>query len=224
MRYNFRIFKSAIVIIFIALVFTSGCKPKEIRIIETTDVHGVILPFDFVEKQPLDASLASAATYIRQVRDKNSNLLLLDNGDNLQGQPEEYYFNFIDTISPHFNAEVMNFMAYDAGTVGNHDIETGHSVYDRLRKLYKFPLLAANAVDIKTGQPYFKPYAILKKEGLKIAVFGMVTPAIPTWLPPELYSGIEFRDMVKTAKKWMPEILAQKPRGVQIDLSPQDFR
>ena len=211
MRYNFRIFKSAIVIIFIALVFTSGCKPKEIRIIETTDVHGVILPFDFVEKQPLDASLASAATYIRHVRDKNSNLLLLDNGDNLQGQPEEYYFNFIDTISPHFNAEVMNFMAYDAGTVGNHDIETGHSVYDRLRKLYKFPLLAANAVDIKTGQPYFKPYAILKKEGLKIAVFGMVTPAIPTWLPPELYSGIEFRDMVKTAKKWMPEILAQKP-------------
>jgi 2',3'-cyclic-nucleotide 2'-phosphodiesterase/3'-nucleotidase len=136
---------------------------------------------------------------------------LLDNGDNLQGQPEEYYYNFIDTISPHFNSEVMNYMGYEAGTVGNHDIEAGHSVYDRLRKLYKFPLLAANAIDIKTGQPYFKPYAIFKKNGLKIAVFGMVTPAIPTWLPPELYSGMEFRDMLKTAKLWMPEILQQKP-------------
>jgi 2',3'-cyclic-nucleotide 2'-phosphodiesterase/3'-nucleotidase len=106
---------------------------------------------------------------------------------------------------------VMNYMGYEAGTVGNHDIEAGHSVYDRLTKLYKFPLLAANAIDVKSGKPYFKPYTIIKKKGLKIAVFGMVTPAIPTWLPPELYSGIEFRDMLKTAKKWMPEIIALKP-------------
>ena len=211
MRSHLRFAKSVVFLIFILLIVSSGCKPKKIIILETTDVHGVILPFDFVEKQPLDASLASAETYIRQIRDKKTNMLLLDNGDNLQGQPEEYYYNFIDTIAPHFNAEVMNYMGYEAGTVGNHDIEAGHSVYDRLRKLYKFPMLAANAVDIKTGHPYFKPYTIVKKKGLKIAVFGMVTPAIPTWLPPELYSGIEFRDMLYTAKLWMPEILNQKP-------------
>lgn len=211
MKPEIRIIKSAVLLIFIALIFSSGCKSKRIRILETTDVHGVILPFDFVEKQTLDASLANAVTYISQLRGKNTNMLLLDNGDNLQGQPEEYYYNFIDTVSQHFNAEVMNYMSYEAGTVGNHDIETGHSVYDRLRKLYKFPMLAANAVDIKTGQPYFKPYIIVKKRGLKIAVFGLVTPAIPTWLPPELYSGMKFRDMLVTAKKWMPEILNQKP-------------
>jgi 2',3'-cyclic-nucleotide 2'-phosphodiesterase / 3'-nucleotidase len=199
-------------LIIVAVVFLlSGCKSKKITILETTDVHGVILPFDFVEKQPINFSLANAAEYIKQTRIKNPNLLLLDNGDNLQGQPEEYYYNFIDTIAPHFNSEVMNYMGYEAGTVGNHDIEAGHLVYDRLRKLYRFPLLAANAIDIKTGQPYFKPYTIFKKNGLKIVVFGMVTPAIPTWLPPELYSGMEFRDMLKTAKLWMPEILQQKP-------------
>ena len=211
MKYNFRITRYTVLLLFFALILFSGCQPKKIIIIETTDVHGVVLPFDFVEKKPLNASLASAASYIRKVRNKNGNILLLDNGDNLQGQPEEYYYNFIDTVSPHFNAEVMNYLSYDAGTVGNHDIEAGHAVYDRLRKLYKFPLMAANAVDIKTGQPYFKPYTIFKKNGIKIVVFGMVTPAIPTWLPPELYSGMEFRDMLKTAKKWMPEILAQKP-------------
>ena len=211
MRSKFSVFKSVVFFIFIVFILSSGCKAKKIIILETTDVHGVILPFDFVEKQPLDASLAGAVSYIRQIRNRNLNMLLLDNGDNLQGQPEEYYYNFIDTISPHFNAEVMNYMGYEAGTVGNHDIEAGHSVYDRIRRLYKFPLLAANAVDIKTGQPYFKPYTIINKKGLKIAVFGLVTPAIPNWLPPELYSGIEFRDMLKTAKKWMPEILGQKP-------------
>ncbi|MBA4321844.1 MAG: bifunctional metallophosphatase/5'-nucleotidase [Odoribacter sp.] len=211
MRSGFRNAKWLFFMILIVLILLPGCKSKSISILETTDVHGVLLPYDFIEKQPLDASLASAATYIRQMRNKKTNILLLDNGDNLQGQPEEYYYNFIDTISPHFNAEVMNYMGYEAGTVGNHDIEAGHSVYDRLRKLYKFPLLAANAVDPNTGQPYFKPYAIIKKRGLKIAVFGLVTPAIPTWLPPQLYSGMEFRDMLKTAKKWMPEILNQKP-------------
>jgi 5''-nucleotidase/2'',3''-cyclic phosphodiesterase and related esterases len=102
-------------------------------------------------------------------------------------------------------------MGYDAGTVGNHDIEAGHAVYDRLVKEYMFPLLAANAVDIKTGNPYFKPYMIIEKDGVKIAVFGLVTPAIPNWLPQELYSGIEFKDMVETARKWMPVILNEKP-------------
>jgi 2',3'-cyclic-nucleotide 2'-phosphodiesterase / 3'-nucleotidase len=117
MKSRFRFFKSSVIIFFFLIIFSYGCKPKKITIIETTDLHGVMLPFDYVDKKPLDASLASAVTYIKQVRKKNSNLLLLDNGDNLQGQPEEYYYNFIDTISPHFNAEALNYMKYDAGTV-----------------------------------------------------------------------------------------------------------
>jgi 2',3'-cyclic-nucleotide 2'-phosphodiesterase/3'-nucleotidase len=193
------------------LVSCSGTGSKSISILETTDIHGVILPYDYIEKEKLSASLASSFTYIRQIRKEKDATILLDNGDNLQGQPEVYYYNFIDTVSPHFSAEVMNFTGYDAGTVGNHDVEAGHSVYDRLVKEYNFPLLAANAINVKTGKPYFKPYHIIEKEGIKIAVFGLVTPEIPNWLPPELYSGIEFRDMVETAKLWMPVILNEKP-------------
>ena len=93
----------------------------------------------------------------------------------------------------------------------NHDIEAGHDVYDRLVSEYNFPVLAANALDIKTGKPYFKPYVIIQKAGLKIAVFGLITPGVPGWLPPELYSGIEFKGMVETAQKWMPVIKNEKP-------------
>lgn len=199
-------------LVFILLfVSCSGSGKKSISILETTDVHGVILPYDFIEKTKSDVSLASGFTYIKQIRKSKDVTILLDNGDNLQGQPEVYYYNFIDTVSPHFGAEVMNYMGYDAGTIGNHDVEAGHAVYDRLVKEYNFPLLAANAVDVKTGKPYFKPYYIIEKEGVRIAVFGLVTPAIPDWLPQELYSGIEFRDMVETAKIWMPVILNEKP-------------
>ena len=198
-------------LIFLLLVSCSGTGKKSISIIETTDVHGVILPYDFIEKEKMDFSMASSFNYIKQIRKAKDITLLLDNGDNLQGQPEVYYYNFIDTVQPHFVAEVMNYMGYDAGTVGNHDVETGHVVYDRLVKAYNFPLLAANAIDIKTAKPYFKPYQIIEKEGIKIAVFGLVTPAIPNWLPQELYSGIEFKDMVETARKWMPVILNENP-------------
>jgi 2',3'-cyclic-nucleotide 2'-phosphodiesterase/3'-nucleotidase len=198
-------------LIFLLLVSCSGTGKKSISIIETTDVHGVILPYDFIEKEKMDFSMASSFNYIKQIRKSKDITLLLDNGDNLQGQPEVYYYNFIDTVQPHFVAEVMNYMGYDAGTVGNHDVETGHAVYDRLVKAYNFPLLAANAIDIKTDKPYFKPYQIIEKEGIKIAVLGLVTPAIPNWLPHELYSGIEFKDMVETARKWMPVILNENP-------------
>lgn len=199
---------------FLLIVLFVSCSRtvnRSISIIETTDIHGVILPYDFIEKEKLNYSMASSYDYIRTVREKKDATFLIDNGDNLQGQPEVYYYNFIDTVSPHFLPQVMNYMGYDAGTIGNHDVETGHSVYDRLVKEYNFPLLAANAVDIKTGKPYFKPYTIIVKNGIKIAVLGLVTPAIPNWLPSELYSGIEFKDMVETAKIWMPVILNEKP-------------
>lgn len=198
-------------LVVVFLVSCTGTGKKSISILETTDVHGVILPYDYIEKEKLNSSLASSFTYIRQIRKERDATMLLDDGDNLQGQPEVYYYNFIDTVTPHFLAEVMNYMGYDAGTVGNHDVEAGPAVYDRLVKEYNFPLLAANAVNIKTGKPYFKPYYIVEKKGIKIAVFGMVTPAIPNWLPQELYKGIEFRDMVETARLWMPVILKERP-------------
>ncbi len=189
----------------------SDANYRSVTILETTDVHGTILPYDFIEKKELANSQASAYSYIRKVRAEEKSVVLLDDGDNLQGQPPVYYFNYIDTVSEHLNALAMNYMGYDACTAGNHDIETGHAVYDRLVKEYRFPWLAANAVDSKTGQPYFKPYAIINKAGVRIAVLGMITPEVPTWLPPELYSGIEFRGMVETAKLWMPVLLREKP-------------
>jgi 2',3'-cyclic-nucleotide 2'-phosphodiesterase/3'-nucleotidase len=196
------------------ILFSGSCareSEERIVVLATTDLHGVILPYDFTEGEPLDVSLAGAYSYIKKVRSENKSVILLDDGDNLQGQPEVYYFNYIDTISPHLNAEAMNFVGFDAATAGNHDIEAGHKVYDRLVKEYNFPILAANAVDIKSGNSYFKPFAMLVRNGLKVAVFGLITPSVPTWLPPELYSGIEFRDMVETARQWMPVMMKENP-------------
>jgi len=200
--------------LFFLIVLLSSCSEREkksVSILLTTDVHGVIFPYDFIEKEEIKASLENVSSYVKKVREEAKTVILLDNGDNLQGQPPVYYYNFIDTVSPHLNAEVMNFLKYDAGTVGNHDIEAGHPVYDKLVNQYDFPLLAANAVSKATGKPYFKPYTIIESNGLKVAVLGLITPSIPDGLPPGLYSGIEFRDMLETAKNYMPVIIKERP-------------
>ncbi len=185
-----------------------------IKIIETTDVHGNFFPYDFINRRTWNGSLAQAAAFVEKQREANNreNIILLDNGDILQGQPTVYYYNFIDTISPHLAAEMMNYMKYDAATVGNHDIETGHQVYDRWISQCQFPVLGANIINKDTGKTYLKPYTIINRHGLKIAVLGLVTPAIPAWLPEQLWSGLQFDDMVETARKWISIIQSsEKP-------------
>jgi 2',3'-cyclic-nucleotide 2'-phosphodiesterase/3'-nucleotidase len=172
----------------------------------TSDIHGTFFPYDFVNGKPMNRSLSHVYSVVRQERNSNRNLILLDNGDILQGQPAAYYYNFIDTASAHLAARIINFMKYDAAGVGNHDIETGHAVYDRVFAEYGCPVLAANAVRKSDGKPYFEPYTVIKRDGVKIAVLGMITPGIPKWLPNSIWEGIEFRDMVETAEYWIREI------------------
>ncbi len=191
----------------------------KLKLIETSDVHGSLFPWDFINDKPANTSLAQVYTYVEEQRaDISQSVILLDNGDILQGQPLVYYYNFEDTKSEHICASVMNYMKYDAATVGNHDIEPGHPVYDKIGKEFKFPWMAANSVDTKTNQPYFKPYSILNRNGVKIAVLGLITPGIPMWLPEKIWSGIDFQDMVVSAKKWVDIIREKEHPDVLIGL------
>jgi 2',3'-cyclic-nucleotide 2'-phosphodiesterase/3'-nucleotidase len=203
------------------LIFSTACEQENdtIRIAVTTDVHGMIFPQDFIEREPSDYSLAHIYNYACEQGDKEDTLFfLLDNGDFLQGQPTVYYYNFMDTLSQHLSARVMNFMEYDAGSVGNHDIEAGPAVYDRIREEFTFPWLAANAVYTATGKPYFEPYTMLEAGRKRIAVLGMITPGIPHWLPKNLWPEMEFRDMVETAQEWVPRIIAKEKPDLLVGL------
>lgn len=187
-------------------------KEMVIKIIETSDVHGNFFPYNFIERKKWSGSLARVHSFVKEQREKyGDNCLLMDNGDILQGQPTAYYYNFIDTVSTHVAAEMMNYMGCLVGNMGNHDVETGHAVYDRWIKQCNFPVLGANIVDSATGQPYLKPYEIIVRDGVKIAVLGMITPAIPSWLPEKLWSGLHFDEMEPCAQKWM-KIIQEKER------------
>lgn len=177
-------------------------KTMQLRIVETSDVHGSFFPYDFITRKPKSGSLARVSSYIKSLRKSHGdNVLLLENGDILQGQPTCYYYNYVNTDSENIASKLMSYLRYDAATVGNHDIETGHAVYDKWAGEVKCPMLGANVIDDNTGKPYFEPYTIVERQGAKIAVVGMISPAIPNWLANRLWSGMHFEEMVSAARR-----------------------
>ena len=178
-------------------------KTIKIKIIETSDVHGHFFPHDFMENKPIKGTLSRANTYIKQQRDKygEDNFLLIDNGDILQGQPCVYWSNYVMPEDENIAASVINYMKYDAETVGNHEIRE-----------VRCPLLGANIVkeEYKNADPRpeniytgLKPYSVHYKNGVKIVVIGMLTPAIPNWLNKSIWKGMEFEEMTSCARKWI---------------------
>ena len=182
-------------------------KTVNLRIVETSDVHGYFFPYDFVERKPLDGTLMRVNTYVDRLRkDYGDNLLLIDNGDILQGQPTCYWSNYVMTTDQNIAAKMVNYMRYDAETIGNHDVEPGHAVYDKWIREVRCPLLGANVVETKTGMPYLKPYALFVRDGVKIAVIGLLTPTIACWLNESTYEGLDFHEMVSCARKWVKQV------------------
>ena len=202
----------------VSLTMTAKTNTKTIRlkVIETSDVHGHFFPYDFMEQKPLKGTLVRANTYINSQRSiYGDNLLLIDNGDILQGQPCVYWSNYVMPEDENLAASVINYMRYDAETVGNHDIEPGHKVYDKWIREVRCPLLGANIVkeECKNGKASpksiyngLKPYSVHYKDGVKICIIGLLTPTIPSWLNHSIWKGIEFEEMVSCARKWVKYI------------------
>ena len=179
----------------------AACAPKEtcLTLIETTDTHGAY------------HEMANDAMMIRQMKEAlGDRMILLDNGDNLQGSPYQYCSNH-DTLHPNVAASVLNYFPYDVIGVGNHDIEAGRPVFDRLYAEVKMPVVCANVIDERTGEPYWQPYVVLDRDGFKVAVLGLLTPYVVTWVPERLRPGLRFEQAEAAAAHWV-KVIREKER------------
>lgn len=181
-------------------------KNVEFSIVETSDVHGNYFPYDFINAKPGEGSLSRISTFVKQLRQKKGNhrVLLVDNGDILQGQPSAYYYNYVDTTGTHLCARMLNDMGYLCATLGNHDVETGHAVYDKWMDECGFAVLGANVYKRSEQRPYLTSYIQEEVDGVRIAVLGLITPTIPQWLPEYLWANLDFKDATETAKRIVP--------------------
>jgi len=190
----------------------TGSKRVQIVILGTTDQHGNIFPIDYYTDKPDNRGLAKVATIIKRTRKENPNVVLIDSGDTIQGTPLAYYHNKKNNQPPDPMMLGMSALKYDAMAVGNHEYNFGFKVLEKARSEAKFPWLSANTYKLGTDKTYYEPYIVKEVAGVRVGILGLTTPGVPSWENKPNYTGLEFREPLLEAKKWVP-ILRGKERA-----------
>jgi 2',3'-cyclic-nucleotide 2'-phosphodiesterase/3'-nucleotidase len=177
-------------------------------ILSTTDMHGRVFPIDYYTNKYDNVGITKVATLVKEARKNDPDLLLVDSGDTIQGTPLEYFHNKRNNTPPDPMMLAMNALHYDAMTVGNHEYNFGLQVLNKARGEAQFPWLSANTYNRRVEgfletTPY-KPYIVKEVQGVRVGVLGLTTPGIPNWENASNYEGLEFRETVSEAKKWVP--------------------
>ena len=208
------------------LALAAACSPGErtLHIVTTGDVHGNWFDEPYVDGQSTKTSLMSVSAWVDSLRRAvgKDNVLLLDAGDCLQGDNAPYYFNYVDTEGEHLFVQLVSYMKYDAVAVGNHDIETGHPIYDKIAAqlaAHDIPFLGANAVRADNGEPYFPAYKVFRRGGLKVAVIGFTNPNMKAWLDEPVWSGIEFKSLIPCVQEWVDRVRAKEHPDLVVALT-----
>lgn len=182
-----------------------------LHVVVTGDVHGNWFPRDFTGSGAKLPSLMAVKTAVDSIREAagSDNVLLIDAGDCLQGSNASYYFNNISTQVPHLYPRLASYVGYDVCIVGNHDVEAGHQVYDRVRSelsSYGIPWLGGNAIkDDKS--PYFPEYQVFDKAGLKVLVLGYTNANIDNWVSKEQSRGMSFVSILTRVQESLSSII-----------------
>lgn len=219
---------------FIALhPFSASAQANQahLRIMETTDLHVHVFPYDYYADKPVDTvGLSRTASLIEAVRAESTNSVLLDNGDFLQGNPMGDYIAYERGMKEgdlHPVIEAMNTLGFDGSTLGNHEFNYGLDFLSKSLAGAAFPVVSANVVREMGASPrddrtFVPPYVILDREitdgagathPIRIGLIGFVPPQIMNWDRKHLEGSVQARDIVAAARAWVPQM---KEEGADI--------
>ncbi|MDP3898008.1 MAG: bifunctional 2',3'-cyclic-nucleotide 2'-phosphodiesterase/3'-nucleotidase [Mesorhizobium sp.] len=203
-----------------------------LRIMETTDLHVHVFPYDYYGDKPNDTmGLARTASIVDAIRAEATNSILVDNGDFLQGNPMGDYIAYEKGMKDgdvHPIIGAMNVLGYDCSTLGNHEFNYGLDFMFKVLAGANFPFVCANltkgelAADATKDDLFLKPYIILDRQvkdgagaehAIRIGLIGFVPPQIMTWDSRHLQGKAMTRDIVKAAQAWVPQM---KEEGAEI--------
>lgn len=178
-----------------------------LTILATSDLHGHVYPTTYRGKINQPLGIAKLATLIERERRRSKDVVLIDNGDVIQGSPLMAHFHG-STLETNPIIKAMNQLDYDAAVIGNHEFNFGRGALDAAVLASRFPWLSANILDQSTNAPlYGKPYLIKETpHGVRVAILGVTTHAIPNWEQPRHLSGIAFTDAFETTQAWVNTI------------------
>ena len=176
---------------------------KTVTILQTSDLHGMVNPYDYASNKVSKTSLAHAATIIKAERSKDPNLLLLDTGDTTQANYIQEFLN--ENPNPIIGA--LNYLDYDAWTLGNHEFNFGFSYVTKEISEFEGVTLAGNIYKAD-GSRWIDAYHIFDVDGVKVAVFGIDAPHIPQWekADPAHYDNMTFTSPMEETGKILKEL------------------
>ncbi len=195
-----------------------------LRLMETTDLHVHVFPYDYYGDRPTDTvGLARTASIINSIRAESTNSMLVDNGDFLQGNPMGDYIAYergMKEGDSHPVITAMNTLGYEASTLGNHEFNYGLDFLMKSLAGASFPVVSANIAKEMGDNPradktLLKPYVLLDKKvkdgsgqehAIKVGLIGFVPPQIMNWDRRHLEGKVNTRDIVETAKAYIPEM------------------
>jgi len=209
----------------------AAANQAHLRLMETTDLHVHVYPYDYYADAPRDTvGLSRTASIIEQIRSEATNSMLIDNGDFLQGNPMGDYIAYERGMKDgdmHPVIAAMNTLGYAASTLGNHEFNYGLPFLEKSLAGADFPVVCANVVTEEGGTPtqdktLIKPYIIVEQtltDGagerlpIKIGIIGFVPPQIMLWDRRHLEGNVTTRDIVATARAYVPQM---KEEGADI--------
>lgn len=200
---------------------------SHLRIMETTDLHVHVFPYDYYGDRPSDTvGMARTASIINDIRAESTNSMLVDNGDFLQGNPMGDYIAYERGMKEgdvHPVIQAMNTLGFDASTLGNHEFNYGLDFLMKSLMGANFPVVSANIAKQMGANPredktLIKPYVIMDRKvtdgsgqehDIKIGLIGFVPPQIMNWDRRHLEGKVNTRDIVETAEAYVPEMKEQ---------------
>lgn len=206
------------VVLYMLLLFTAvgAYAQKQLEVLHTNDTHSCIMPLN---PNLADTAVAGRGGFLRRVamikeeRAKNPDLLLIDSGDFSQGSP--FYTMFKGDVE----VGLMNLMGYDAVTIGNHEFDFGLENMARIFKMAKFPVVCANYDFTGTCvEGLVKPYVIIKRNGLKIGLFGL-SPQLEGLVDLSKCKGVTYLDPIEVGNRVAAELKHDKKCDVVICVS-----
>ncbi|MGV3010801.1 bifunctional 2',3'-cyclic-nucleotide 2'-phosphodiesterase/3'-nucleotidase [Streptococcus thoraltensis] len=191
----------------------------DVRILSTTDLHTNLVNYDYYQdKESQKIGLAKTAVLIDNAKAENSNVVLVDNGDLIQGTPLGTYKALVDRVEKgeqHPMYAALGALGFDASTLGNHEFNYGLDYLKNVISTAGLPVVNANVIDATSNQPLFKQYEIITKSfkdadgkqvNLKIGITGIVPPQILNWDKANLEGKVTVRDSVKALEELVPKI------------------
>ncbi len=205
----------------------AAANQAHLRLMETTDLHVHVFPYDYYGDRPVDTvGLSRTASIIGDIRAEAANSLLIDNGDFLQGNPMGDYIAYERGMKEgdmHPIITAMNAVGFEASTLGNHEFNYGLDFLIKSLAVASFPVVSANVVKEMGSDPtkdvgLVAPYVILEKtvtdgagesHPIKIGLIGFVPPQIMGWDRRHLEGNVQTRDIVATAQAYVPQMKEQ---------------